>query len=397
MDDYGGYLVASGDEDLNTRLAELLIMNEYQSGIVYSSHDQNKCESMYEFCKGFTKEVDDLKITEIKLISELDTDDWDKYKILIGTQDLLSKGRPKDFLKYKYNEYNKCLDYITRSVLPRPLDGLLPRKTVIIDGLPKDDLIYYYISAIFTRVIILTDDHKVTRKSKKSIIDEYKRSHPDKVVRIEGLKIDYPPKLIYSDGRKINIKSKLFGTGLGSRVSRLKARSVQEKLMDLLVRINYFGVRIIPETLIPRKHSYYLVDYYLPDNRLIIELDSAYHDPEKDSIRDQYLKELGLDVVRFDDFTASQKELDNIRKVINSTKSRGELNLDFFWDEDIKFDETCYYNLPDTTLRGLIPSLSEMSFMENLQGIDDTVIVKVSDPQYVWDRDYMIELFSRYE
>ena len=39
---------------------------------------------------------------------------------------------------------------------------------------------------------------------------------------------------------------------------------------------------------------YYYLDYYFPELRIAVELDSELHVPEKDRIRDKYLERLGI-------------------------------------------------------------------------------------------------------
>lgn len=51
-----------------------------------------------------------------------------------------------------------------------------------------------------------------------------------------------------------------------------------------------------------RQHSIgkYIVDFYCPDKRLIIEIDGSQHiDSEYDKERDKYLENLGFKVLRF--------------------------------------------------------------------------------------------------
>ena len=54
----------------------------------------------------------------------------------------------------------------------------------------------------------------------------------------------------------------------------------------------------------------YIVDFYIPSSKLVIELDGSQHYEEeyqkKDEIRDQRLKELGLTVLRFSNAEVNQ-------------------------------------------------------------------------------------------
>ena len=49
----------------------------------------------------------------------------------------------------------------------------------------------------------------------------------------------------------------------------------------------------------------YIADFYCPKSKLVIEIDGGQHyskeGKEKDSIRDGYMKEAGLTVIRFSD------------------------------------------------------------------------------------------------
>ncbi|MDD5589711.1 MAG: DUF559 domain-containing protein [Candidatus Portnoybacteria bacterium] len=51
-----------------------------------------------------------------------------------------------------------------------------------------------------------------------------------------------------------------------------------------------------------RQHSIgkYIIDFYCPENKLIIEIDGSQHlDSEYDQERDEYLKVLGFKILRF--------------------------------------------------------------------------------------------------
>ena len=62
-----------------------------------------------------------------------------------------------------------------------------------------------------------------------------------------------------------------------------------------------------------RQHSIgkYIVDFYCPSEKLIVELDGKPHGDyiqiEKDTIRDRYLEELGLTVIRFENKSVFQE------------------------------------------------------------------------------------------
>ena len=74
-----------------------------------------------------------------------------------------------------------------------------------------------------------------------------------------------------------------------------------------------------------RQHSIgkYIVDFYCPSEKLIIELDGDPHGDyiqiEKDKIRDKFLEGLGLTIIRFENrlvFQEPEYILNEIRKVI---------------------------------------------------------------------------------
>lgn len=72
----------------------------------------------------------------------------------------------------------------------------------------------------------------------------------------------------------------------------------------------------------------YIVDFYAPSVRLVIEIDGSQHFTEsyidRDKKRDTYLNSLGLSVLRFDNFQVLQSRsevLDVIYKVIEERKS----------------------------------------------------------------------------
>jgi len=73
-----------------------------------------------------------------------------------------------------------------------------------------------------------------------------------------------------------------------------------------------------------RQHSIgnYIVDFYCPSEKLVIELDGAghftYEGSQKDEIRDNYLSSLGLRVIRFENRDL-KNNLDAVLKVISDS------------------------------------------------------------------------------
>ena len=148
--------------------------------------------------------------------------------------------------------------------------------------------------------------------------------------------IEYPIYIKSKDDKSFyNFKSSVSGNGLKSRTKQLNNRSLQSKYMDLLISIRYFKLlginyEIYKEVPIINTNltndpdrSYYLLDYFIPDLSLAIELDSSYHDqnPIKDKLKDQFLSSIGIDVVRIRDFNIdTNSKLDNLASNILSRK-----------------------------------------------------------------------------
>jgi len=71
-----------------------------------------------------------------------------------------------------------------------------------------------------------------------------------------------------------------------------------------------------------RQHSIgnYIVDFYCPQEKLIIELDGQYHNKpeaqEKDQKRTKYLENLGFIVIRFE----NKMVFDTLKSVLNEIK-----------------------------------------------------------------------------
>ncbi|PKN52711.1 MAG: hypothetical protein CVU55_05630 [Deltaproteobacteria bacterium HGW-Deltaproteobacteria-13] len=73
--------------------------------------------------------------------------------------------------------------------------------------------------------------------------------------------------------------------------------------------------------------SHFIVDFYCPKGKLVIEVDGGQHydkeGSEKDQIRDRYLKELGLTIMRFSDIDV----LKNIDGVLESIHEHLKISL----------------------------------------------------------------------
>ena len=115
-----------------------------------------------------------------------------------------------------------------------------------------------------------------------------------------------------------------------SRDNQLSNRSLQSIKFDTLIELDYFKLLDIPYKIyreVPiintnlnndSTRSYYLLDYFIPDLSLCIELDSDFHDPIKDKLKDDFLNSIGIKVYRIYDFQVNTKE--KLEDLINYIK-----------------------------------------------------------------------------
>ncbi|MDH4330883.1 MAG: endonuclease domain-containing protein [Candidatus Moranbacteria bacterium] len=95
--------------------------------------------------------------------------------------------------------------------------------------------------------------------------------------------------------RRINNLKRLKSTRKKLRI----ASTVQEVILWSRLRRSQLGCKF------RRQHSFnrYIVDFYCPESKLVVELDGWQHKEESqkryDNKRSRYLKELGLTVLRF--------------------------------------------------------------------------------------------------
>ena len=158
--------------------------------------------------------------------------------------------------------------------------------------------------------------------------------------KFEDIDLIYP---VYIRDKKNQSKSHNFKrsvvSGIRSRKYQLDNRSTQAYLFDKLIELNYFKLLGIDYNFITEmvlintrldidpNRSYYLLDYFIPDLSLCIELDSSYHDqnPIKDKLKDQFLNSIGIDVVRIDNFQIDTKsKLESLVEYIKR-KERDEI------------------------------------------------------------------------
>jgi very-short-patch-repair endonuclease len=104
---------------------------------------------------------------------------------------------------------------------------------------------------------------------------------------------------------------------------RKRSTSAEAALWNILKSRNFEGRKF------RRQHSIgnYIVDFYCPSEKLVIELDGDahgdYYKIEEDKIRDKYLEDLGSTVLRFENrFVFQEPEYikDEIRKVFNKKR-----------------------------------------------------------------------------
>ena len=157
----------------------------------------------------------------------------------------------------------------------------------------------------------------------------------------------YPIYSISKSGRKYNLKNIIYPNQRSvkkyTRKKQLSKRSLQAKIFDAIINIGYFDplvvVREFPVILDHTKNieidgGYFLLDYFIPNLQddifwgLDIELDSEYHSPKKDKIRDEYLEdELKIKVFRISHLEKVEvqknqfKELTKLMRSMRKTES----------------------------------------------------------------------------
>ena len=152
--------------------------------------------------------------------------------------------------------------------------------------------------------------------------------------------IDYPVYVLNGTGKYYNFK-KVITSSIYSRPYQLNHRSTQSQYFDLLLELGHFKLLGLDYTFIPElpiintdklndpDRNYYLLDYFIPDLSLCIELDSDYHSPVKDKLKDLFLASIGIDVYRIYNFQSDTK--DKLNELIQYVKSKftNEFNLNY--------------------------------------------------------------------
>lgn len=147
----------------------------------------------------------------------------------------------------------------------------------------------------------------------------------------------YPVYAISESGKVMNFKSIAYPNPRSkkkfTRNKQLSIRSLQTKIFDALINVGYFKPLtvyrefpiVIDNSLrLPGQEGlYYYLDYYFPELRLAIELDSELHIPEKDKIRDTYLERLGIETIRIFGFHKVDVQKNLFPKVAERMREKG--------------------------------------------------------------------------
>ena len=157
----------------------------------------------------------------------------------------------------------------------------------------------------------------------------------------------YPIYSVSEKGRVYNFKNTIYPNTTSkkrfTRLKQLKRRSQQAKMFDFLINIGYWEplitVREFPVVISNRKRieriegGFFLLDYYFPTLRLAVELDSEYHNREKDELRDRYLEGIGIRTFRISHLEregVQKKEFRELCKEMRKmTPSESPLLFDF--------------------------------------------------------------------
>lgn len=161
----------------------------------------------------------------------------------------------------------------------------------------------------------------------------------------------YPVYALNEDGKVINFKGIIYPSPRSkkkfTRAKQLANRSLQAKMFDMLIRIGYFEpLHVWTEFPVVIQNSkrlpgqtgmYLLLDYYFPELRLAVELDSDLHNQEKDKIRDQYLANLGIQVFRLNGFHKPSVQSKEFKALTLEMRRIGVLpQLSFDFQKDMK-------------------------------------------------------------
>ena len=115
------------------------------------------------------------------------------------------------------------------------------------------------------------------------------------------------------------------------------AQHLRKNMTDEEKQLWYKFLRRLPVTVRRQKNiGNYIVDFYIASAKIVIEIDGIQHrfpeNKEKDSLRDKYLNDLGISVLRFTNLEINDNLGLVCKKILNA------LNLNF---QDLK-SCSCY-------------------------------------------------------
>lgn len=147
----------------------------------------------------------------------------------------------------------------------------------------------------------------------------------------------YPVYAVGKGGKLVNFKSLVYPNSSSikkfTRKRQLRYRSLQAKIFDAIIRIGYFDPLIVYKEFpiiiensrrLPDMDSglFWLIDYYFPELKLAVELDSDYHDDAKDATRDKYLKAVhGIEVFRIKDLQKEKVQETKFKELTTKMRS----------------------------------------------------------------------------
>lgn len=139
------------------------------------------------------------------------------------------------------------------------------------------------------------------KRKKKAIRQEREREKKEKLRRLD----EYNSKNYFADleylGR-LNFLSESTRSWIETTMYELrgKANKYEQKLADYLIGKKIKFIHQAPFVFQPKR--IYFVDFYLPDARLVVEVDGIYHQGniqfEKDRERDGNFRSIGIRVMR---------------------------------------------------------------------------------------------------
>lgn len=147
----------------------------------------------------------------------------------------------------------------------------------------------------------------------------------------------YPVYAMSESGKVMNFKAIAYPSARSkkkfTRNKQLSNRSLQAKIFDALINVGYFSpltvyrefpVIIDNQLRLPGQEGlYYYLDYYFPELRLAVEMDSELHVPVKDRIRDKYLERLGIEVIRINGFHKVDVQKNIFPKLAQRMREKG--------------------------------------------------------------------------